>query len=87
MNSFYILDSSCLRLLQIFYPVCVLSFLFLDCVSCKAEIKKKKKKDPVAIGNYLVTPKERRSRMKAKKIEANNLSPWSWTGTFFPLDT
>jgi len=49
--------------------------------------QREKKKNPVTIGNYLVTPKERRSRMKANKIEANNLSPWSWTGTFSPLDT
>ena len=45
-----------------------------------------KKIDPIAIGNYLVTPKERGSRMTANKIEVNNLSPWSWAGTFSPLD-
>ena len=83
MNSFYTLDNSRLCLLQIFYTVCGLSFLFLDCVSCKSG---RKKIDPIAIGNYLVTPKERGSRMTANKIEVNNLSPWSWAGTFSPLD-
>ena len=89
MNSFYTLDNSCLCLLQIFYPVCGLSFPKtkdkLD--FCLLQSKEKKKIDPVAIVNYLVTPKERRSRMKANKIEVNNLGPWSWTGTFSLLDT